>query len=121
MVLIEKLESFNLDKLVPYDASYLAGTQAQAYDLMLEDVWIHARQQMRTDMNKACRKKILRQHRNFSMKMDFVEESWRYILVPIYLATYRYNNQVWQVIVQSPLKNLASRRDINYYVAKALY
>ncbi len=37
--------------------------------------------------------------RNFSMDLDFSEELWRYILLPVYMASYRYQENTYQVMV----------------------
>ena len=33
------------------------------------------------------------------MTADFGEEAWRFILLPVYLTAYRYDNRVFQVLV----------------------
>lgn len=112
--LIRKLRSFNLNKLVPYNASYLAGTQAQAYDIPLNTTWLKAQQKMRKAMDEAARRKTGLVPRNFSMSIKFEEEKWRYILVPIYLTTYRYNNRVWQIIVQGDNGKVVGQRPVDW-------
>ncbi len=87
--LLEQISGYDLDGLTPYEAHYLAGIQAQAYEVHLEDAWEVARQTMREDTRKKCRSQAsTKKIRNFSMHLDFQDESWRYILLPAYINTY---------------------------------
>lgn len=99
-VLLDRLKGFDLSQLAPYDPKYLAGLQAQAYDIPLENAWETARQQMRDQTRQACiAQASTPQVRNFSMDLDFSDELWRYILLPVYVASYRYQDKPYQVMV----------------------
>lgn len=99
-VLLERLKGFDLSQLAPYDPKYLAGLQAKAYDIPLEKAWETARQKMRDQTRQACIAQASTSHvRNFSMDLDFSEELWRYILLPVYMASYRYQENTYQVMV----------------------
>ena len=114
-ILIKRMRGYNLHKMVPYNASYLAGIQAQAYDVDLEESWEVARNKMRERMKKACKKDIgNKETRNFSMNMNFSNETWRYILLPIYLTTYKYNNKTWQVMIHGQNGTIAGQRPVNW-------
>ena len=91
---------FNLDSLVKYDPSYLAGTQAIAYEEALEPAWASARSAMRERMRTRCKNDVGGDRmRNFSMTLEFDDEAWRYILLPVYVASYHYENKPYQLLV----------------------
>ena len=54
--LLGQIQNFDLNALAPYEAKYLAGLQAQAYDIPLEKAWETARQQMREKTRHGLRK-----------------------------------------------------------------
>ncbi len=113
--LIKKMRNYDLNKLVAYDATYLAGIQAQAYDIDLEESWEMARNRMRQRMKEACKKEATNSKmRNFSMNMDFSEEGWRYLLLPIYLTTYKYDHKTWQVMVHGQNGIIAGQRPVDW-------
>ena len=113
--LIRQMRSYNLNKLVPYEASYLAGIQAQAYDIDLEEGWEVARNRMRERVKEQCKGQATNtKMRNFSMNMNFSNESWRYILLPIYLTTYKYNNKTWQVMIHGQNGTIAGQRPVDW-------
>ena len=113
--LLKDVEEFNIDDLTPYDAQYLAGKQAVAYEKGLEEAWSQARQTIRTRMRKAGEQHTsTRRQRNFSASVDFQDESWRYILQPFYLATYAYNNKTYQVVVNGQTGAVAGQRPADW-------
>jgi hypothetical protein len=89
--------------------------QAQAYDIPLESAWENARQRMRettrqTAMNQTSTSRI----RNFSMQLDFKDESWRYILLPLYLAVYPFGGKDYQVLVNGQSGSVAGQRPVDW-------
>ncbi|MBN1992884.1 MAG: hypothetical protein JW953_09270, partial [Anaerolineae bacterium] len=114
-LLLNRIKSYNLNQLAPYEAKYLAGLQAQAYDIPLEAAWETARHEMREKTRQACRDQASTSKiRNFSMNLDFSEESWRYILLPVYLAHYLYNNQPYQVMVNGQTGTVSGQRPVDW-------
>jgi DNA-directed RNA polymerase subunit RPC12/RpoP len=114
-VLVDGIGDFDTRALVPYDPSYLAGFLAQAYDRPLDPAWELARDKMRDATRAACRNQASTSRiRNFSMKLDFAEESWRYVLLPVYLAVYRYRGESYQVMVNGQTGTIAGQRPVDW-------
>jgi predicted RNA-binding Zn-ribbon protein involved in translation (DUF1610 family) len=114
-VLLDQLCDYHLNGLVPYEPAFLAGMQAQAYDVNLEEAWRQARHQMRLATKQKCRSQASSsQIRNFSMELDFADESWRYILLPLYLATYRYRTKSYQLMMNGQTGNMAGQRPVDW-------
>lgn len=114
-LLLEQVDAYDLQALVPYKPEFLAGLRAQAYDVTLEDAWTQARQRMRLHTKKQCQNQASSQRmRNFSMNLDFSEESWRYILLPLYLAVYRYGHDSYQVLINGQTGAIAGQRPVDW-------
>ena len=114
-LLLEQIKSYNLHQLAPYEPTYLAGHQAQAYDIPLEAAWETARHDMRERTRVACRAQASTSRiRNFSMNLDFSDESWRYILLPVYLANYTYEQKNYQVIINGQTGAIAGQRPVDW-------
>ena len=114
-LLLGKLKDYDLGELTPYEPKYLAGLGARAYDVPLEQAWEIARQQMRERTRQACYEQASSsQIRNFSMDLDFSEESWRYILLPVYVAAYRYHDKPYQVMVNGQTGTIAGQRPVDW-------
>jgi len=113
--LLTQIGDFDLEGLTAYEAKYLAGMQAQAYEVPLEVAWEMARQTMREDTKQKCRAQAsTRKIRNFSMQLDFQEENWRYILLPVYINTYYFANKPFQVMINGQTGAIAGQRPADW-------
>lgn len=114
-LLLDRLKSFDLAALTPYEPKFLAGLQARAYDIPLEGAWETARQKMREQTRQACRSQASTSMiRNFSMNLDFSQETWRYVLLPVYVAAYRYQGKSYQVMVNGQTGVVAGQRPVDW-------
>jgi hypothetical protein len=113
--LMDQLKDFDLGALVPYEPSFLAGLQARAYDIPLETAWETARQQMREATRQACYNQASTPKvRSFSMELDFSDESWRYVLLPMYVAAYHFQEKNFQVMVNGQTGRIAGQRPVDW-------
>lgn len=113
--LLQQVNTFDLNELAPYEPGYLAGYQAQAYDVGLEAGWAEARQQMRQHTMAACKAQASSSRmRNFNMVLDFNDETWRHILLPLYLAPYNYGDQRYQVLINGQTGAIAGQRPADW-------
>jgi predicted RNA-binding Zn-ribbon protein involved in translation (DUF1610 family) len=112
-LLLERIGDFQTSALTPYEPTYLAGFTAQTYDVTLDDAWTAVRKRMRERTRQACREQASTSRiRNFTMSLDFRDESWRYVLAPVYLASYRYQGERYQVLVNGQTGAVAGQRPV---------
>jgi hypothetical protein len=114
-LLLDRADEYDLNQLAPYEPKYLAGFHALSYDVELEQAWMKARAKMREHTRAACRSQASTQKiRNFSMSLDFAQETWRYILVPAYLAPYNYGGNTYQVVINAQTGTIAGQRPADW-------
>jgi hypothetical protein len=83
--------------------------------LPLDKAWETARHEMREHTKTACRSQTsTKKVRNFSMNLDFSEESWRYVLLPVYIAVYDYQQQRFQVMVNGQDGKISGQRPADW-------
>jgi len=112
---LNKVRNFELRQLAPYTPEYLAGFQALSYDIPLESAWEIGRQEMREQTRKACHNQASTNLvRNFSMTLDFSDESWRFVLLPVYVSAYRYNEKVYQALVNGQVGSVSGQRPVDW-------
>ena len=113
--LLAQIGDYDLQALTAYEPKLLAGIQSQAYEISLEDAWQTARQNMREDIKQKCRSQATTYKiRNFSMQLDFEDESWRYILVPMYINTYYFENKPCQLLIDGQTGKIAGQRPADW-------
>jgi hypothetical protein len=113
--LLQQVKDFEMSALHPYEAKFLAGFQALAYDIPLETAWETGRAEMRDQTRQACLEQASSsQIRNFSMSLDFSDETWRYILLPVYLAGYTFEQKPYQVMVNGQTGSISGQRPVDW-------
>jgi DNA-directed RNA polymerase subunit RPC12/RpoP len=113
--LLERIKKYDMRQLTPYAPHYLAGFHAQAYDIPMETAWREAREWMRDKTRNECRVQASSSRiRNFSVTVDFDQESWRYILLPVYLANYTYRGKTYQVVINGQTGEVAGQRPTDW-------
>jgi len=112
-VVLRKIGSFDLGGLVEYEPGYLAGWQAKVYDVQLQEAWETAKGEIRERAKRACYHDTGSSHvRNFQMAADFADERWRYVLLPVYLASYHFEGRTFQVMVNGQTGQVAGQKPV---------
>jgi LSD1 subclass zinc finger protein len=115
-IILDRLLPFNLNALTAYHPDFLAGWDAQAYDIDLPKAWETGKSIMRQQAKQGCYSAIHSHHvRNFSMRADFSNEVWRYILLPVYLAAYKFEDKVYQVMVNGQTGVVAGQKPVAWW------
>ncbi|HUT20330.1 MAG TPA: hypothetical protein VM366_14335 [Anaerolineae bacterium] len=111
--LLERLYPYDLAQLTTYDSAYLAGWQAQAYDVPLKPAWEVGKRRMRERAKDACYDDIPSAHvRNFAMTADLNQERWRYVLLPVYMTTYAFAGETYHVLVNGQTGAIAGQKPV---------
>ena len=95
---ISKVQKFDFAKAVPYSSEYLAGIPAERYTLGLNDSWECAKTQITKTLKKAVHK-FNRHLRVEEIVTNYYDVKFRYVLAPIYLATYRFGDRTFPVAI----------------------
>jgi predicted RNA-binding Zn-ribbon protein involved in translation (DUF1610 family) len=112
-VLLRRVAAFDLNDLAAYDPGFLAGWQAQAYDVALPAAWDTARTAMRERAKDACRADISSAHvRNLTVAAAFEDEVWRYVLLPVYVAPYRFEGQLYQLMINGQTGHVVGQKPV---------
>ncbi len=114
--ILYRIYPYQMSGLMTYEPDFLAGWQAQAYEATLTDAWKTGKVEIREKARKACYQDIGSPHvRSFSMSADFKNESWRYILLPVYLAAYRSGEETFQVLVNGQTGEVAGQKPVAWW------
>ena len=115
-VILERVYPFRLSDLATYAPDFLAGWQAHQYDIPLTTAWEAGKTAIREKARADCYTDIPTSHvRSFSMSADFDDETWRYVLLPVYLAAYRFEQKVFQVMVNGQTGLVAGQKPVAWW------
>ena len=101
---ISKVQNFYFDRLVPYKPEYLAGFAAERYTVGLNDGWERAKVQIAKKLKSEIGEYERKRNRGDTCKevqlsTDYYNVKFKYMLAPMYLATYTYGNRTYQVAI----------------------
>ena len=98
--LVLKVQNFDCNQLAPYNPAYLSGWRAEEYVVNLQEGWGGAAQRIADEQYKRCDHDVPGDtHRNLSVNNAFSNVTWRHILLPIWIAAYRYKEKVYRFLV----------------------
>jgi hypothetical protein len=98
--LAAKFVSFDVAKLVPYRPDFLAGWRAESYALDLMPGWGRGQGLMAKSQEERCSKDIGGDtSRGLSVSNDFQQVAFKHVLLPVWIAAYRYKGKVFRFLV----------------------
>jgi DNA-directed RNA polymerase subunit RPC12/RpoP len=97
---LHKIEPFPTKDLVGYNAGFLSGWVVERYQIDLISAAKEARHQMDSEMEELCSEQVPGDtQRNLQVASDYAGQTFKHILVPIWLLTYNYGARNFQVVV----------------------
>ena len=106
-----ELTPWDLGALVPYAPDYLAGFQAEGYTVSLSDGHVQARDRMSDVIRSDVRRDIGGdEQRIHSVDTDWSDETFKHILLPIWMAAYKYNGKSYRFLVNGQTGEVQGER-----------
>jgi ribosomal protein S27E len=100
MDLLRRVEPFPTKELTSYNAGFLSGWVVERYQIDLLAAAQQSRQQMESEMHGLCAREVPGDtHRFLNVDCDFAGQTFKHILVPIWLLNYHYGAKNFQVII----------------------
>ncbi|GAA6142905.1 zinc ribbon domain-containing protein [Hydrogenophaga sp. 5NK40-0174] len=114
--LVQAVEPFpTTDKLKSYDAGYLSGWTVERYQLDLVASAERGRQRMREGLRQLCSQDIGNPlQRGLRMDDSFSGQTFKHILLPIWLVGYDYGRKDYQVVVNGVTGKVAGEHPISW-------
>jgi DNA-directed RNA polymerase subunit RPC12/RpoP len=94
------LQPWDFSALVAYHPDYLAGFRAEAYTVPLADGHKIARQIMQAQIEQDVRRDIGGDRQVITgLETDWHDETFKHVLLPVWMAAYRYRGKSYRFIV----------------------
>ncbi len=98
--LLRQVEPFATPELVPYDTAFLSGFIVEHYQIVLLEAAQASQDAMTEKLRQMCAAQIPGDtYRNLEIHPTFSAQTFKHILVPVWLLAYLYGTRTFQVVV----------------------
>lgn len=98
--MIPEIATFDTKRLVPYQPHFLAGWRAESYAIDLFNAWKHAQSRIEFEQRKRCSRDVPGDtYRDLRVNTTLYNVTFKHILLPIWIATYRYRGEPYRFLV----------------------
>lgn len=100
MPLIDDLGEWALPKMVPFQPDYLSGFQTERYAVGLKEGFASAKDLMQPTIHRLICEDIGGDHQRVDSKRSrYTAVTFKNILLPVWVAAYRYHDKAYQILV----------------------
>ena len=97
--------------MTAYTPEFLAGFQAEGYTVALSDGWREAQDRMSNVIREDVRRDIGGdEQRIHDMDTDWSDETFKHILLPVWMAAYKYNGKSYRFLVNGQTGEVQGER-----------
>jgi hypothetical protein len=109
--MVKELTPWDMDVLTPFQPAYLSGFKTERYATGLEEGFSYAQNIMDGTIRNLVCQDIGGDHQVIeSLKTKHVGVTFKHILLPIWIASYRYHNDLYQIMVNARTGEVVGRR-----------
>jgi hypothetical protein len=113
--LIDRLVPWDLPQLEDYRAELLSGFQTERYAVDLREGFEKARAVMDAAIRVLCTQDIGGNHQRLhSVRTQHVGITFKHILLPVWLAAYRYRDQTYRILVNGRTGRVVGTRPYSW-------
>jgi hypothetical protein len=107
----DELTPWDLSVMEPYSPDFLAGFQAEGYTVVLADGHARARSKMEAVIERDIRRDIGGDAQKIdSRDTDWRDETFKHVLLPIWMAAYKYNGKSYRFMVNGQTGEVQGER-----------
>jgi DNA-directed RNA polymerase subunit RPC12/RpoP len=114
--LVGYLAPWDLDKLEGCQAGFLSGFQTERYTIGLRAGFDQAREVMDGEIRGMCRRDIGGDHQRLhSVQTQHVGVTFKHILLPIWVAAYRYHDTPYRILINGRTGQVTGTRPYSWW------
>lgn len=107
--------NWEFGELVPYEPAYLAGHKAQTYQVSLAEGFELFKQDAAAIIDNDVRRDIGGDEQQVhNVDTDYSNVTFKHLLLPVYAGAYRYNNKVFQIVVNGRTGEVQGERPYSW-------
>ena len=110
------LEPWDLPQLRPYEPAFLSGFKAQRYQVDLAQGFEHAKRVIAPAIENDIRNDIGGDEQRIdSAQTSYHDVTFKHLLLPVYAGAYRYNNKLFQILVNGRTGEIQGERPYSFW------
>ncbi len=114
--LIDDLGAWHLEKLEPFNPSYLSGFKTERYAVGLKDGLKRAKELMQPTIDSLICRDIGGDHQRIDSKQTrYSAITFKHLLLPAWVAVYRYQDRAFQVLVNGRTGRVTGYRPYSWW------
>jgi predicted RNA-binding Zn-ribbon protein involved in translation (DUF1610 family) len=109
--MLQQLEPWPLEELVPYQKGYLRGFQTETYQVTLDDGLEVAKQRMAPYINEDIRRHIGGDHQRIqAVETTYADVTFKHVLMPVWVSAYRFRGKTYRFLVSAQTGEVQGER-----------
>jgi len=115
-IIPSKIARWNLKLLQPFDSSFLSGFITEKYTISLQDGHLKSQEEARKIADRWARQDIGGDTQNiFSIDMQLSEETFKHILLPVYISNYTFKDKRYNFFVNGQSGVISGQRPYSFW------
>lgn len=112
------LEPYRTAENKSYKPEYVAGFAAERYAIGVKEGWEIAKSSIQRKLKANITKKIEQEHhadrvRNLQLKTTYRDITYKYLLLPVWISSYKYKDKVYQFMVNGQTGKVSGKTPIS--------
>lgn len=113
--MLERVYPFDTKALLAYEPGFLSGWGAEAYTVDLREGWKTGQEIIEGRVRQACAQQVPGDtHRNLSVDTAFANMTYKHVLFPTWIASYRYQDKVYHFLVNGQTGEVQGQAPISW-------
>lgn len=117
---VKKCEPFKLSKVIAYNPKALAGFVAERYSIGLKEGWDIAQTSIHEKLKNSIENYVKHQWKcqhvsNISFSTVHSKVTYKYILVPVWISSFKYNDKIYQFAVNGQTGKVGGKSPVSVW------
>lgn len=116
--MLRGLEPYNTADNKTYRPEYVAGFAAERYAIGIKEAWQMAKSSIKFKLQRSIERRIIKENnadrvRNLQVDAAFSKLTYKYLLLPVWISSYKYKEKVYQFMVNGQTGKVSGKTPIS--------
>ena len=113
--IINHLQPWDLENLVPYSEEYISGFRSEIYQVTVDQGFLQAENIMETKIHQSVRYDIGGDHQRISaVNTQHQDTTFKHVLLPVWSAAFKYRNKTYRYVINGRNGTIQGERPYSY-------